>query len=439
MGENGTGTVTQSGGECSVGGIMHLGLYPTATGTYTLTGGTLDASSICVGTEGTGLLEITGAQITGLDALTVRANMYADGELRGWGTIAGNAGSKLSNSGRIIADGGGVDRDLDLSGLSVVRNPIENIPPYNSASNGWFAVNGGRLMLPPVVMNNENTHVNWGETQYLGDVRTSDKNVDMINSVEINASTPINGPLEGALLASDHSAVPPGDVLPGGYTFISVWQFTQPGFPTARIKVRYDDTHDLVTGPADDTCPKTPDPAGLALLQWLPVDPQNLQGDWHWVIIGRAGAGTRRGQIEGYFDMQVISGYNTYLSVLQPYPGDAYVDGVVDVKDLLVVSNAWLTVAGDLDYNPAADFNADGAVNSIDLLTVANSWLWHMGVNCPESSSESTALLAGGQMAASSTEDPYLQRQQSWYEALDEVGLLDEWMDLITEHPEYAY
>jgi hypothetical protein len=52
-------------------------------------------------------------------------------------------------------------------------------------------------------------------------------------------------------------------------------------------------------------------------------------------------------------------------------PGDANLDGLVNVNDLLLVINGWGVMAPGA---PPADFNNDGVVNVNDLLIVINNW-----------------------------------------------------------------
>jgi hypothetical protein len=55
-------------------------------------------------------------------------------------------------------------------------------------------------------------------------------------------------------------------------------------------------------------------------------------------------------------------------------PGDVDGDGHVDVSDLLYLVNAFGTVIGDANYNPACDFNNDGSVDVADLLILVENF-----------------------------------------------------------------
>ena len=76
--------------------------------------------------------------------------------LRGWG-VFDRGGNKIKNkenisigtmSGQVIADGEGTERDLDLSWFLSVNDGNANDYANWTGSNGWFAVNKGRLIYP---------------------------------------------------------------------------------------------------------------------------------------------------------------------------------------------------------------------------------------------------------------------------------------------------
>jgi len=66
-----------------------------------------------------------------------------------------------------------------------------------------------------------------------------------------------------------------------------------------------------------------------------------------------------------------------YYPLMNPYiPADANHDGYVNVWDLGLLSDAWLTDSEDLDYNPHADFNMDDLINVWDLGIMSDNWLY---------------------------------------------------------------
>jgi hypothetical protein len=60
----------------------------------------------------------------------------------------------------------------------------------------------------------------------------------------------------------------------------------------------------------------------------------------------------------------------------QPLPGDITDEGHVDVVDLLWFVDAFGSVAGDVNYDPLADFNYDGSVDVVDLLWLVQYFGW---------------------------------------------------------------
>ncbi len=69
----------------------------------------------------------------------------SNGVIRGYGKVARTG--TLDVSGRVVADGNGVDRTLDLTGFSSVR---VTAPSAGAAPTGFYAADHGRLILPLV-------------------------------------------------------------------------------------------------------------------------------------------------------------------------------------------------------------------------------------------------------------------------------------------------
>ena len=83
------------------------------------------------------------------------------------------------------------------------------------------------------------------------------------------------------------------------------------------------------------------------------------------------------------------------------HPGDANLDGEVDVLDLTAVANHF--AAGDATWFEG-DFNSDGAVDVLDLAAVANHFGWTAGAAAgaaavPEPASAALLLLGGAALA----------------------------------------
>ncbi|MDD5705486.1 MAG: hypothetical protein PHR35_06140, partial [Kiritimatiellae bacterium] len=159
------------------------------------------------------------------------------GLLQGWGSLSGGGNSvAVTMNGRVVADGYGQERDLDMSGLG----PVSHTTGFTfTSTNGWFAQNKGRLVLPP-----RGPWVNATGTPTWGD---SDGEVTLVNSVRM-ALTSVSGTLNGALLAIDHGSVSNDLSRP-----IGVWDFSGVTFAACGLSIRYDDVKAAALGvPEDD-------------------------------------------------------------------------------------------------------------------------------------------------------------------------------------------
>lgn len=149
--------------------------------------------------------------------------------MRGWGTV-GLTGT-LTNNGRVIADGYGQGRTLDLSSFTAVRND------YASAATprGWYAINKGRLELPGIAVQTGTNGYTWGGA-------VGDDSPTLVNGVRLTFhDVQREGLVEIALLASDRDDVP---TLPAGHQFIGVWSYDGGGVEAAGgtdLLMRYDD------------------------------------------------------------------------------------------------------------------------------------------------------------------------------------------------------
>ncbi|OPZ27889.1 MAG: hypothetical protein BWZ02_01484 [Lentisphaerae bacterium ADurb.BinA184] len=151
---------------------------------------------------GTGTL-IVGGKANWGDVATLPPTVMK-AELRGHGTVT-IAG--LDNNRSVIADGYGANRTLDLSGVTTISNTYLNgVTPYiaNDAfrsadgTDGWYAVNRGKLLFPPAVVTGGTSSVNVGES-------AADTQVDLINSVKLAFTDVTGGPLSVSLLAPDRT------------------------------------------------------------------------------------------------------------------------------------------------------------------------------------------------------------------------------------------
>ena len=148
-----------------------------------------------------------------------------NGLLSGWGridrlqpTLASGQGDVfiVMFGGAITADGEGEARDLDLSVIRRV-NYSDDCGNNNSGTNGWYAVNGGRLTYP--CRNGSNS--NLGEYYSRGEPK-------FVNSVHFDF-TDKDGYLIGQLYANDRPDIPsglPADDLAAKTLRLGVWRAT---------------------------------------------------------------------------------------------------------------------------------------------------------------------------------------------------------------------
>ena len=162
-------------------------------------------------------------------AVSMQFGRHADslGMLRGWGDVEFTG--SLENNGMIIADGWATnqDRTLDLSTMASVTNAYDN-----TGSNGWYAVNRGKLMLPALTVPAGVSTQRWGES-------SGDTTIDLVNSVELGL-TGVSAPglLSLALLATNHSefSSPTRLIKP-----VTVWKVDSTVTPSsATLRFRYD-------------------------------------------------------------------------------------------------------------------------------------------------------------------------------------------------------
>lgn len=206
------------------------------SGTFDQSGGNLTVSnSIIVGAHsypgwgtggaGVGLYNFTGGTLTdGANnaSLVVRYDAPATGTFQGRGVV--DLSGTLENNGRVIADGG----TLDMSSFASVTSTVEN-----TTTNGWFAINGGKLKLPAVAVSASGSY-NWGEN-------SADAQIDLVNSARLTfAGVTGSGSLDVALLDWANPAAPSTSTIG---QVVGMWDMTASGFTfsTADVAFRYDD------------------------------------------------------------------------------------------------------------------------------------------------------------------------------------------------------
>lgn len=257
VGDAGGGTVTmnQTGGTLTTNAFA-MGKSSSDT-TYNMTGGTINGvqygGNFYIGAIATGTgsvksqFNLGDAVSTGTIQMSKDASLaidYRNSTLHGWGLFdlggQGSSAARLWNSGKVIADGYGQKRDLDLSQFGSVQ--IYDDRYTNTTDNGWYAVNGGRLLLPGIAVTAGNGSYNWGEDAGFDETY-------MVNSIHFNFTGVSSGQLIVKLLADDRSDVAAHD----GLTFLAVWQMDQLACANANIIFRFDDAKAAALGIAESS------------------------------------------------------------------------------------------------------------------------------------------------------------------------------------------
>lgn len=218
---------------------------------------------VAVGTAkgATGTLRMQGGTLTikdgdgGYYPLLVGSN-ESTGKIRGWGTIArmnpsNTKAIRIDLWGQVIADGEGEERDLNCGMIRTVG--YETTSSNLCGTNGWYAVNKGRLFLPYHQEKSRSTEgISIGEHPWK-------KSPDLINSFRLNLTK--NGSELGsgkythaALYATDRSDIPGNRPWGGSAKVLAVYRIghcedkmipepTNPvEFDTASLSFRFDDT-----------------------------------------------------------------------------------------------------------------------------------------------------------------------------------------------------
>jgi len=213
------------------------------------TAGPKEQPRIVVGNQGTGQVVIHASRrgvaiqesedTTG-GSLYIRATEVGDGLFSGWGAV--RLTGPIVQNGKVIADGFGSQHFLDMSSARSVRNTIDN--PADG-DNGWYARNGGSLLLPPIDITSDGVYT-WGEDP-------ADPVIDLVNSMRLNIrGVTTKGFASLTLLSADEATLP---ALPDGLDPLSLWLFQSTAeFTSLNLTLRYDelaaraaglDEHDL--------------------------------------------------------------------------------------------------------------------------------------------------------------------------------------------------
>ena len=160
---NSIATFKQIGGSNTTN-VATIGAGAASDGTYKLEDGSWNfrrgakksSPGLIIANAGTGALAIGDTKTrpaayseVGTDSAVsavVRQDAGGDGRIYGWGNV--DLHGALQQNGKVIADGYGQSRDLDLSSFAAVYNKIDNTP---GGDNGFFSPVGDACSCLPAI------------------------------------------------------------------------------------------------------------------------------------------------------------------------------------------------------------------------------------------------------------------------------------------------
>jgi hypothetical protein len=199
----------------------------------------------CNSTTSRGILKMSGGSllISGKDSndpiYLNQRRLDVSAWIRGWGKVAfadpRASVTEWSGSGRmrcivhygqVIADGEGVERDLDFSRFNAMS--YANTAANPSGTNGWFAVNKGRLKLPRCLPRKTASYTCSGDCydlNYANETSAGTTSNRLANTFTcVFQGTALNNFVFSELYAPDRSDIPAGLDALGADRTISVWR-----------------------------------------------------------------------------------------------------------------------------------------------------------------------------------------------------------------------
>ena len=199
----------------------------------------------CNSTSARGILKMSGGTmlISGKDPndpiYLNQRRLNVSAWIRGWGKVAfadprasvtewsgSNRTRCIVHYGQVIADGEGEERDLDFSRFNAIS--YANTAANPSGTNGWFAVNRGRLKLPRCLPRKTADYRCSGDCynlNYANETSSSDTSNRLANTfTTVFTGAALNNFVFSELYAPDRSDIPAGLDALGADRTISVWR-----------------------------------------------------------------------------------------------------------------------------------------------------------------------------------------------------------------------
>ena len=172
------GTITVVNDSTLIGSFnlsANLGVNPSKT--LNVSGTILNGATVAVGAGTLNNIAATASTMSGAGSVTITGGSIASGGGGGFvstNTLSGygNVTAPFTNNGKVFANGNGSDANvLNMSGpvLATLLNP---------GSNGWYAANHGKLVLPSLPITATGTEYDWGGPSAMNLVNSVAVNVD---------------------------------------------------------------------------------------------------------------------------------------------------------------------------------------------------------------------------------------------------------------------
>jgi len=239
-GYKGTGEYVQIGGTNVLWNWLSVGQETNSFGLYVLQAGSVTEAAnqtFRIGKFGTGRMLFQGGTVNMAAGtkLIVRGEESGTGVMQGWGNFSvADATPYVLNNGQIIADGGGASNDLNLTDFIYATNSIAN---GAVGTNGWYAVNKGRLRYPRAWLSPSLPERGQGAAP-------ADPQNNLVNSIRLSfTGIASEGYLRGELYSTDRDDIPSGLPPQNTYKVAGVWRLPMTTtFGTASLRFRYDRT-----------------------------------------------------------------------------------------------------------------------------------------------------------------------------------------------------
>jgi parallel beta-helix repeat protein len=304
-----------------------------------------------------------GIQLYNSYANTVLANNVSDNS---YGVYLAYSGPSNTIANNTISGGDWGVSLYSSSGNTATGNTLSHntygVDPVTNSNNNLFHHNNFMENVEQAVWNPDCNNM-WDNGYPSGGNYWSDYTGTDSNGDGIGDTSYIIDPFSDVAIIDVTASAP--DVYVGGTVNITVKTENQGTLiETFNVTVKYENATLGIFGTVgtQEVIDLTPQQSFTVTFIWNTID---VQPCMNYTITAEASV------LPGESD----TADNTYIdgNVQVKIPGDINGDGIVDVKDLSIVSIAYGSLEGEPDYDPIADLNNDGIVDMKDLTTVGRN------------------------------------------------------------------